>query len=86
MVLSIKDRETDEKVRKLAELTGETITDAVRIAVEERTEKVEREQRRNDPARLAAAMEVVEWGRRHRHLFSDIDADELLYDENGLPK
>ena len=54
---------------------------------EERTEKVEREQRRNDPARLAAAMEVVEWGRRHRqYIVDDRSIDEILYDENGLPK
>ena len=33
MALNIKDPETDLMVRQLAELTGEKITDAVKVAV-----------------------------------------------------
>ena len=40
MALNIKDPETDRLVRRLAEVTGEKMTDAVRIAVGERLERV----------------------------------------------
>ena len=36
MPISIKDVETDSKIRDLAALTGETITEAVRLAIEQR--------------------------------------------------
>ncbi len=40
MALNIKDEETDRLARELANLTGETMTAAVRTAVEERLAKV----------------------------------------------
>ena len=40
MALNIKDAETDRLARELAKLTGETMTTAVRTAVEERLAKV----------------------------------------------
>ena len=43
MALSIKDLETDHLARRLAQLTGESITQAVHAAIHDR---LEREQRR----------------------------------------
>ena len=83
MVLSIKDPEADRLARRLAQLTGESITESVKAALRDR---VEREQRRRgkhiDRARIAeivagiVALPVVD-GR---------SPDELIgYDDYGLP-
>lgn len=40
MAILIKDAEADRLIRELAQRTGETITDAVRIAVRERLKHV----------------------------------------------
>lgn len=84
MVLSIKDAETDRMARRLARLTGESITRAVQEAVRERLEREEQHRgRRIDRSRIAAitarlaALPVVD----------DRSPDELLdYDEAGLPR
>lgn len=39
MSLNIKDQRTHELVRRLAALTGETMTEAVRVAVQERLKR-----------------------------------------------
>ena len=83
MVLSIKDPETDRLARRLAQLTGESITQAVHAAIHDR---LERERRRRDKTidrtkideivRRIAALPVVD----------DRSPDELIgYDERGLP-
>lgn len=83
MSLNIKDQRTHDLVRRLASLTGETMTEAVRNAVQER---IKRQQagRRGQPlaerlreiARHCAALPVV----RSR------SEDEILgYNERGLP-
>jgi antitoxin VapB len=46
MALNIKDAETERLAAELAALTGETKTRAVRVALEERTERVRRRRRR----------------------------------------
>jgi antitoxin VapB len=83
MALSLKDKETDRLARAVAALTGETLTDAVRVALAER---LERERlRRGDSARLAD--ELMEIG-RHCAALPDLDPrspDEIVgYDENGM--
>ena len=51
MALSLKDRETDRLARKVASLTGETLTDAVHTGP---AESLQRERLlRNQPARLS---------------------------------
>lgn len=47
MALSIKSEEADRLARALAELTGETLTDAVTTALRERLKR-ERDRRRGD--------------------------------------
>jgi antitoxin VapB len=85
MALSLKDPETDRLAREVARLTGESLTEAVRISLAER---LERERlRRGQPARRLAErlLEIA----RHCASLPDIDTrspDEILgYGEHGLP-
>jgi antitoxin VapB len=84
MALNIKDVATEQSVRELAALTGESITAAIRKAAEERLQRVRRER----PGRRLAD-ELLEIGKRCASL-PDLDtrtAEEILgYDENGLPR
>ena len=83
MPLNIKDPATERSVRELAEITGETVTTAVRRAAEERLQRVRRER-----GERSLADELLEIGKRCASL-PDLDqrsADEILgYDEHGLP-
>jgi antitoxin VapB len=83
MALSLKDRETDRLARAVAALTGETLTDAIRVALAER---LERERlRRGENIRLAD--QLMEIG-RHCAALPDQDPrspDEIIgYDETGM--
>ena len=82
MALNIKDPETDRLARRLARLTGKSITRAVRTAIAER---LEREQQRRG---VASVEELLAIGRRCAGR-PDMDAsapDHRLYDEHGLPR
>jgi antitoxin VapB len=59
MALSIKTEEADRLARSLAKLTGETMTEAVTVALRERLarEKAKRKPDEDLPARLAALSE-----------------------------
>ena len=83
MALSIKNPHTEELARELARRTGESITEAVALAVEERLRRL-----RWAPEQELARREV-------EALLSELDAlpeldarspEEILgYDEEGLP-
>ncbi|HEY3439134.1 MAG TPA: type II toxin-antitoxin system VapB family antitoxin [Paludibaculum sp.] len=83
MPISIKNEETEKLTRQLAELTGETITVAIRIAVAERYDRVRRSRggqalrdELNEIALRCARLPVI----------SDMTDDEILgYDELGIP-
>lgn len=86
MSLNIKSPEAHELARELADVTGETLTEAVTVAIRERLARVnsteERIRARSD-AILAMGREIA------RRMTSDmlaIDHGDLLYDELGLPK
>ena len=85
MALSFKDPETDRLAREVANLTGESLTEAVRNALMERLEREHR--RRARDGRLAERL--LEIG-RHCASLPDFDArtpDEIIgYDEHGLPR
>lgn len=82
--LNIKDETAYKLARELAHETGETMTRAVTEAIRERLEHVRKRRRK------ASAEELMEIGRRCARLISEsdraINPDDLLYDENGLPK
>lgn len=83
MSLNIKNEQTHRLVRQLAEVTGESQTSAVTIAVRERLERVLRSQRGDLAARLLAIGEDVAV-RLPDHLKS-ADHGDLLYDDRGMP-
>lgn len=59
MALNIKSAETERLAREVAALTGETITEAVRKALEMRLEQA-REEREKEIARRMAALRVIQ--------------------------
>jgi antitoxin VapB len=82
MPISIKDRDTDAKIRDLASLTGESITDAVRIAIEQRL------RRESSRRRSGVAERLVELGvalsKQGKRIEEDADS-AIGYDAFGLP-
>ena len=79
MVLSINNAKADQLARELAELTGETITDAVIGALRARLD-VERRRRRH-----RTFNDIVERFSRVEMLDKRAPDDLLGYDEYGLP-
>lgn len=86
MGLNIKSDEANELTRALAEETGETLTEAVTVAVRERLERVR--QRNQDPA--GRSERILAIGRATAPLLDEqtvgVDHGDLLYDERGLPR
>jgi antitoxin VapB len=88
MPLNIKKKETHDAARRLAELTGESLTEAVDKAVHERLDRLS----------AARVQDKQEAWRRIRELQKQVaelpvydsrSAEEIMedmYDENGLPK
>jgi antitoxin VapB len=84
MSLNIKDEKTHRMARELARLTGESLTAAVNESVRERLERVRGSSRKSMAERL---MEIGKDCASHlKEPYKSMDVDELLYDENGLPK
>ena len=83
MSLNIKDPEAHKLARKLAELTGETMTRAVTEAVRERLARGSRAVKPD-----TAADELLAIGRRCAATLKakPVDHGALLYDDRGLPK
>ena len=85
MSLNIKNEETCRLAAELAELTGETKTGAITVALRER---LEREKRARDKDTLLRDMRAI--AERCAALMgpgpSSDEIGEFLYDERGLPK
>jgi antitoxin VapB len=85
MALNIKNAETYRLIRELADLTGESMTGAVTEAVRERLARIRQADDREGMAERIHAI-AVDMNARLPADFFDIDIDDLLYDEDGLPK
>jgi antitoxin VapB len=84
MSLSIKNKETYDLVRELAEVTGESMTEAVTEAVRERLLRVRRE---HDTSLLDDLRAIrKESAPLFKPPYDTADHGDLLYDELGLPK
>jgi antitoxin VapB len=94
--LNIKDAEATRLVRELAELTGESQTEAVRKALRERLEreKADRaaktarseEETRREFERIWPEIQKIQAEVREHMKPTDFLTDDDLYDEFGLPK
>ena len=77
MSLNIKNEETQRLARELAQLTGETMTGAITVALRERLEREKRLRRmRAISKRVAKSL---------RPGPSAVEHGDFLYDERGLP-
>lgn len=84
MSLNIKNDETYRLVRKLAKLTGESMTSAVTTAVRERLDRVTTQTSDSVAKRLLAIGK--DCAPRLKEPFRSADHGDLLYDERGLPR
>ena len=85
MSLNIKNDETCRLARELADLTGESMTGAITVALRERLQRERYE--RSVEARVKEIRAIAE--RCARNLKpgpSAVEHGDLLYDERGLPK
>ncbi len=86
MAILIKDKETDEMIRTLAERTGESITEAVKTAVRQRLQSTPRSEQEIAERKRKLA-EVLAYFDSLPHINEDLSDDEIIgYDENGLPR
>lgn len=83
MALSIKDPETDRLARALSEATGESLTEAIRRALQER---LARETQRNAHYRLETTVKRVQERLAALPVLDPRSPEELIgYDDHGLP-
>ena len=84
MALNIRNRDTEQLAAALAALTGETKTEAVRRALEER---LERTRRTRGHKRLVDEINEIADHCSSLPVLDARSADEILgYDEIGLPR
>jgi antitoxin VapB len=84
MSLNIKNPHTHALARELAALTGENVTAAVTVAIEERLQRIRRRGEKRLSERL---MEIGRDSAAHfREPYRSMDHGDFLYDEGGLPK
>lgn len=87
MPLNIKDEDVHRDARRLAAITGQSITNAVREAVAERLRALERDQQRGAPRRSAAAILAAARDCRATLGLEGHSADHAdLYGDDGLFK
>jgi len=86
MALSIRDPETDRLARELAALTGESMTEAIRTALEERLAR-EKRAREAEIARKRERINAIVEHCSSLPVLDDRSPEEIMgYDENGLPR
>jgi antitoxin VapB len=82
--LNIKNEETYRLVKELADKTGESMTEAVTVAVSERLDRIST---KHSPSLAERLLAIGEHCAAHLdEPWKSIDIDEYLYDEFGLPK
>ena len=80
--MNIKNDEAQRLARQLADLTGESLTAAITVAVRERLGRIQAERETTQ----TRAARIRELGRRIAEaLPPDVTTIEELYDERGLP-
>jgi antitoxin VapB len=84
MSLNIKNSQAHKLAKELASLTGESMSQAVTIAIQQRLEAV----RGRTPEEVAARIQdlAADCAGRWREPWASREHGELLYDDLGLPK
>ena len=82
MALNIRNNETEELAHELAHLTGETKTEAVKKALAARLQKLKQQQ---DTQHLIEELNEIAEHCAKLPVLDNRSAEEILYDENGLP-
>ena len=84
MSMNIKNEEAHRLAKELAACTGETVTEAVTVAIRER---LHRERRARDTGMVDAIMAIAkDAAPRWKEPWRSIPHGDLLYDADGLPK
>ena len=85
MSINIKNEETCRLANELAQLTGDTMTGAITVALRERLER-----ERSERSAEARVQRLLAIGKRCASMLRDgpsaVEHDDFLYDERGLPK
>jgi len=85
MSLNIKNDEAERLARELVSATGESLTRAVTVALQERLERLQGQGRAEErAARLRRIADDAT--RRWVPPLRSVDHGELLYDDRGLPR
>ena len=84
MALNIKDPLTDQLAREVASRAGESITDAIRVALQERLQRLKgRKTATTRREKLLEILRRVDASPRNEALTED---EILGYDSNGIPR
>jgi antitoxin VapB len=87
MSLNIKNEETERLARGVAAATGESVTRAVTVALQERLNRLHDEQAKDRATRIAQMRAIAEDSTdRWKEPYRTMDHGDLLYDESGLPR
>jgi antitoxin VapB len=84
MAMNIKNHETEQLTRRLATLTGESLTVAVTTSVRERLERLDCVEQDDYVERIMAIAKAT--APLFVPPYDSIDHGDLLYDEFGSPK
>jgi antitoxin VapB len=81
--INIKNPETEDLAREVASLTGQSLTDTIRLALLEKRARVRQARRGRS---LADELNEIALRCASRPTLSDLSEDEILgYDEFGIP-
>lgn len=83
MAFHVSSERVDRNVRRLAKLTGQSLTEAIDAAVVEKLRRLE--PRRPDPTYVEDLLRMAEEIRQHLRPGIKSTDDLIGYDENGLP-
>ena len=85
MSINIKNEETCRLASELAQLTGDTMTGAITVALRERLER-----EKSERSAEAQVLRLLAIGERCASMMGDgpsaVEHGDFLYDERGLPK
>jgi antitoxin VapB len=83
MALNIRNHDAEKLAADLSALTGESKTEAVRKALEERLEAVKRQQHKG---RILERLNEIALHCASLPILDSRTPEEMLYDERGLPR